>query len=142
MEKSVSMGCLSVMGAAVMLISGCGANYYQVREPFAGKNFYTNRIDEMSCGAVKFTDARSGATVTIQNSAIKEITVQEYNVGVYTPEPVSPSPVQAGATPVATPVQPAAAPAQPAATPAQPAATPAQPAATPAQPAATPAPVK
>ena len=112
MLKSVSLGCLSVMVAAAMLISGCGKNYYQVREPFAGKTFYTGKVNEMSCGAVKFQDARTGATVTIQNSAIMEITVQEFNVGVFTPKPVSPTPTAA-----TVPIPPAATPA-PTATPA------------------------
>ena len=63
---------------ATMLLAGCGT-YYKVTEPASGKEFYTTNIDDAGRGgAIKFKDARSGEVVTLQNSAVKEISGDEF----------------------------------------------------------------
>jgi hypothetical protein len=66
---------------ALFITSGCSSNYYNVKDPVNGQTYYTEEINEMSGGAVKFTDQRTGNIVTIQNSVVKEINEQEYNTG-------------------------------------------------------------
>ena len=71
-------------------------------------------VQDVSGGAVKFKGAKAGATVTSQNSAVKEVSVQEFNVGIYAAEPAAPAPA-----PPPTPIQVQISPAPPAPAPAQ-----------------------
>jgi hypothetical protein len=73
-------GVLAV-GCALFVAGGCSSNYYTVKDPVNGQTYYTDEIDEMSGGAIKFTNQRTGSIVTIQNSVVKEINEQEYNTG-------------------------------------------------------------
>ena len=91
--------------------AGCGSNYYFVKDPVGGGAYYTKEVEVVSGGAVTFRDARNGATVTIQNSSVREITEEEFNVGIYTPEPAKPFPPAAPAQVPAVPAAPAASPA-------------------------------
>jgi hypothetical protein len=86
--KKIGLFLFTVFIVAGM--AGCGSNYYSVKDPLGGGIYFTKEVEVVRGGAVKFTDGRSGAIVTIQNSAVKEITEQEFNVGVYTPEPAKP----------------------------------------------------
>ncbi|NTU59735.1 MAG: hypothetical protein HGA98_01600 [Deltaproteobacteria bacterium] len=67
--------------AAALVAGGCGGNYYIVRDASSDKVYYTQEIDRVSGGAVRFTDQRTGNTVTLQNSEIKEANEQEYTTG-------------------------------------------------------------
>jgi len=58
-------------------IVGCGG-YYMVKDPNTGNIYYTDKIDEEKGGAVKFQDAKTETSVTIQNSEIKKISKKEY----------------------------------------------------------------
>jgi hypothetical protein len=89
MKNCISRGILLVVSVGIMLLfSGC-TNYYMVTDPHSGNVYYTTEIEEPKGGggAVKLRDERTGNTVTIQNSEVKEISKDEFNVGVYPPPP-------------------------------------------------------
>lgn len=71
------------IGAAVMLslLAGC-SHYYKVNDPAGNKEYYTKDIDSTKGGAIKIKDARSGATVTLQSSEVKEISEDEFEAAV------------------------------------------------------------
>ena len=58
-------------------IVGCGG-YYMVKDPSTGNIYYTDSIDKEKGGAIKFKDAKTDTSVTIQNSEIKKISKKEY----------------------------------------------------------------
>jgi hypothetical protein len=140
MKRSIRLGWLSVGLCAGLVAGGC-ASYYRVTDPHSGKQYYTQKLESGSGSSVKLLDGRTGSTVTLQNSEVKEISSQEYQAGLVAPvtKPI-PMPVTA---PTATPAAAAAPVTKPTATPAAaPAAAPAaEPAKAPApEPAAAPAP--
>ena len=76
-----------LMGLALgfLLLLGCGggAKYWMVNDLNTGGNvYYTQEVDNLSSGAVKFTDAQTGNTVSIQNSLVKKITEEEFKAAV------------------------------------------------------------
>jgi len=117
MKLSLRYGWLVVSLCVGVLVVGC-ASYYKVTDSQTGKEYYTQEIDNVKGGAVKLKDARSGSTVTIQNSEVKEISKDEYKAGLAAPVS-KPAPAEAPApAPTAAPsVAPAPTPA-PAAVPA------------------------
>ncbi len=58
-------------------IAGCGG-YYIVKDPSTGNIYYTDSIDKEKGGAIKFKDAKTNTSVTIQNSEVKKIPKKEY----------------------------------------------------------------
>ena len=75
-----------VIAASMLLIAGCGT-YYKVTEPGSGKEFYTTNIDDAGRGgAIKFKDARSGEVVTLQNSAVKEVSSDDFRKATEPPK--------------------------------------------------------
>ncbi|HVJ10359.1 MAG TPA: hypothetical protein VNC62_02195 [Burkholderiales bacterium] len=67
-------------------LSGCGS-YYLVRDPAGNTAYYTDDIDSAGMnGAIKFTDARSGAVVTLQSSEVRKISKDEFAKGTAAPE--------------------------------------------------------
>lgn len=79
----ISVTASAVLGAAI--ISGGCATYYQVKEPTGGQTYYTTDIEETKAGAVKFKDKKSGSTITLQNSEVREIKKDEYEKGISLP---------------------------------------------------------
>ena len=71
--------------SAALLAGGC-TTYYQIQDPVTGDVYYADDIKTLDGGAVRFTDAQSGTEVTVQNSDIKEISEDEYNIRRYEPE--------------------------------------------------------
>ncbi len=71
--------------AVVLLAGGC-TTYYQIQDPVTGDVYYADDIKTLDDGAVRFTDAQNGTEVTVQNSDIKEISEDEYNIRRYEPE--------------------------------------------------------
>ena len=69
------IACATAFGL-ILLLSGC-TSYYAVTDPTTGKTYYTTDCHKQH-GATRFVDARSGATVTIQNSEIREIKQEEF----------------------------------------------------------------
>jgi hypothetical protein len=103
------------------LLGGCGSDYYRVNHPTTDKVYYTKEIDRAKAGAVTFKDERSGNTVSLQSSEVKQISKEEFQAGVSAPAPVKVIPVPAPAqAPVPTPAPAPAAPVEPPAQPANP----------------------
>lgn len=65
----------------MMTGAGC-THYYKVNDPSGQKEYYTKDIDEGKGGAIKIKDAKSGSTVTLQSSEVKEISEEEYEAAV------------------------------------------------------------
>lgn len=103
------------------LLGGCGSDYYRVNDPAGDKLFYTTDIDRTKTGAITFKDKKSGNTVSLQSSEVKQISKEEFEAGVKglaaapakaTPAPAPaqspvPTPAPAAAAPVEAPTQPA-----------------------------------
>jgi len=130
-----------MLGGLTMLVAGCSDNHYRVTDPTSGNSYFTTKVsDTGKGGAVKIKDAKTGSTVTLQSSEVKEISEQEYEAGIMAKAPAKPAPMPPVAvqpvTPPAAPVQPVAVqPAAPQAAPVQPVAVqPATPPAAPMQP--------
>ena len=62
-----------ILGLAAMAM-GC-ASYYVVTDR---KQYYTTEWDTARGGTTRFTDAKSGAIVTIQESEIREVSEKEF----------------------------------------------------------------
>ena len=65
---------------SVALAAGC-VSYYQVTDPTTGKRYYTQKVKEQG-SAVQFTDAKTGAKTTLQNSEVLEVDEAAYKAGV------------------------------------------------------------
>jgi PBP1b-binding outer membrane lipoprotein LpoB len=74
---------LSVHAVVAMLLflGGC-SHYYKVSDPAGSKEYYTKDVDQTKMGAIKIKDAKTGATVTLQSSDVKEISEDEFNQAV------------------------------------------------------------
>jgi hypothetical protein len=54
-----------------------------VTDPASGKTYYTTKINEAGrAGAVKIKDEKTGSTVTLQSSEVKEISADEYEAAL------------------------------------------------------------
>ncbi len=107
MQKYMFTGLM--LCGMTMLVAGC-TSYYRVTDPGSGKAYYTTKVgDAGRGGAVKIKDDKTGSTVTLQSSDVKEISEDEYKAGLVAQAPAKP----ASALPMAAP-QPAPAPAKPA----------------------------
>lgn len=65
----------------VVFLYGCGS-YYKVTDPTSKNIYYTEDIDQIKNGAIKFKDAKAGSQVTLQSSEIKEINSKEFEEGI------------------------------------------------------------
>jgi hypothetical protein len=65
--------CLAAFAAA-----GC-SSYYRVTDPATGGTYYTQKVEELRGGAVRFTSAGSGTSVTLQESEVTPISKAEFN---------------------------------------------------------------
>ena len=70
----------------LFLLIGCAgeAKYWMVTDPSTNNIYYTQEVDNLSSGAVKFTDAQTGNAVSIQNSEVKKVTEEEFKAAVGT----------------------------------------------------------
>jgi hypothetical protein len=75
----MKLGTLTRLGACSLLLfaSAC-TTYYRVTDQATGKMYYTTDYDRMDSGAIKFDDAISHSTVTLQSSEIIEISRPEF----------------------------------------------------------------
>ena len=69
------------LSSLLFLAGGC-AHYYKVNDPAGSKEYYTKKIKEGKGGTIKIKDEKTGATVTLQSSEVKEITKEEYEAAV------------------------------------------------------------
>lgn len=75
--KTSRLGIFTVCGLT-MILAGC-TTYYRVTDPASGKEYYTTKVDEKGkSGAVKIRDDKSGSSVTLQSSEVREISEEEY----------------------------------------------------------------
>ncbi len=71
-----------ILGGLTVMIAGC-TNYYRVTDPSSGKSYYTTKVgDAGRAGAVKIKDEKTGSTVTLQSSEVKEISAEEYEAAM------------------------------------------------------------
>ncbi len=71
-----------MVGGLIAVAAGC-ASYYKVTDPASGKAYYTTKVNEAGqAGAVKFEDEKTGSTVTLQSSEVKEISSDEFKAGL------------------------------------------------------------
>jgi len=67
----------------LLMAAGCSTSYYRVIDPESGKTYYTNKVEKAGKGgAVKFKDAQSGNSVTVQSSEVKELSEGEFMAGL------------------------------------------------------------
>ncbi|BCA53060.1 hypothetical protein W02_02000 [Nitrospira sp. KM1] len=95
-----------VLGGMTMSAAGC-TTYYRVTDPTSGKAYYTTKVDESKGGAVKIKDDKSGSTVTLNSSEVKEISEDEYNAGLVAKAPAKQAPAQPVPAGTASPQSPA-----------------------------------
>jgi hypothetical protein len=66
----------------VLFLGGCGG-YWMVTDPTTKNVYYTEEVEQSkSSGAVKFIDAKTGTSINLQNSEVKEITKDEFKSAV------------------------------------------------------------
>lgn len=76
-----------VLCGLTIAVAGC-SSYYRVTDPASGKNYYTKKVDNAGrAGAVKIKDEKTGSTVTLQSSEVKEISEEEYEAGLQAQPP-------------------------------------------------------
>jgi methionyl-tRNA synthetase len=74
---------VTLMQNVIVLATGC-TSYYKVTDPTTGKVYYTTELRK-SDGAATLKDARTGNTVTVQNSEVATIKKEEFESGKNTP---------------------------------------------------------
>jgi hypothetical protein len=84
MVKIISRLLASI--SVLAMVVGCGS-YYRVTDPASKNIYYTDEIDQIKGGAVKFRDAKTGSDVTLQSSEVKEIKSEEFEEVTKTPQP-------------------------------------------------------
>ena len=77
--------CLLLL-STVLLAGGC-TTYYQIRDPESGNVYYADDMKTLDGGAVRFRDAVTGNEVTVQDSDVKVISEEEFNIRRYGQEP-------------------------------------------------------
>ncbi|MGP1346362.1 MAG: hypothetical protein ACTS3F_06810 [Phycisphaerales bacterium] len=78
--KRLITACL--IGLAATSLTACAGHHYQIKDPTSGASYYTTSYDRMRTGGIEFEDARSGSTVTLQNSEISKITKSDFEARV------------------------------------------------------------
>jgi hypothetical protein len=81
-EEERKMKKLMGLALGLLLLSGCGG-YWMVTDPSTKNVYYTEDVKQSkSSGAVNFIDAKTGTSVNLQNSEVKEITKDEFKTAV------------------------------------------------------------
>ena len=71
------LGIFTVCGF-MMILAGC-TTYYHVTDPTTGRDYYTTKVEDVGKdGTVKIKDEKTGSTVRIKSSEVKEISKEEY----------------------------------------------------------------
>jgi hypothetical protein len=68
---------IGLVVAVLAVCVGC-ARHYRVTDPHSGRVYYTEDVDKLDSGAAEFTDAKSGADVTLQSSQVERITEEAF----------------------------------------------------------------
>ncbi|MFT3683724.1 MAG: hypothetical protein QM783_02160 [Phycisphaerales bacterium] len=69
------------LAAFAAVLGGC-TTYYQVNDVATQRSYYATKVDKHGNGAVRLTDAKTGADVTLQSSEVKEISKEQYEAAV------------------------------------------------------------
>lgn len=69
------------LAGSFCVLTGC-TSYYKINDPTTNRTYYTNDYDNETGGAVVFTDAATGAKVTVQNSEVIEINAATFKEGI------------------------------------------------------------
>jgi hypothetical protein len=73
----------AAIGIAVFALSGCGGGPYRIRDTgSADTTYYAKKYKKHRDGTISFTDARTGAKVTLQSSTVEEIPQDEWRGAV------------------------------------------------------------
>lgn len=74
---------LPLLAVAAASLAGC-TTYYKVTDATTQRAYYTTKVDDskLTSGAVRFTDAATGAEVTLQSSEVQKISKQQYDTAV------------------------------------------------------------
>jgi hypothetical protein len=81
-EEERKMKKLLGLMLTLLFLAGCGG-YWMVIDPTTKNIYYTEEVEQSkSTGAVKFIDAKTGNSVNLQNSEVKEITKDEFKAAV------------------------------------------------------------
>ncbi len=77
-----------LVGAACAFLLCQGCAYYEVSDPSSGRKYYTDNWSAKRSGpvgTVVFKDNKSGKTVTLQSSEVREISEAEYRQALVGP---------------------------------------------------------
>jgi hypothetical protein len=87
MKRSLQYGWLVVGLCVSLLVVGCASSstFYKVTDLQTGKEYYTQKIDNLVSGAVVVNDTRTDSIITLQNSQVKKISSNEYKAGIAAP---------------------------------------------------------
>jgi hypothetical protein len=99
----MNLARILIATSLLITLAAC-TTYYEVKDPTTGKAYYTTDIDKGRDGQVNLIDAGSGASVTIQNSEIQEVSKDVFKANAYKEDEPAPAPAPA-TTPEATPAQ-------------------------------------
>ncbi|MGH7182102.1 MAG: hypothetical protein ACREJN_09010 [Nitrospiraceae bacterium] len=81
--RTMALGAVVALAAMTVACS----HYYKVSDPAGSKEYYTTDLDETKGGAIKIKDEKTGATVTLQSSEVKEISEEEFEKAVKESQP-------------------------------------------------------
>jgi hypothetical protein len=81
-KEGRKMKRLMALMLGFLLLASCGG-YWMVTDPNTKNVYYTEEVEQSkSTGAVKFIDAKTGNSVNLQNSEVKEITKDEFKAAM------------------------------------------------------------
>jgi len=77
MRAKKALVAAAMTGTLVM--AGCGGGRYRIQDPSNPEaTYYAKKIDRKRDGTIRFTDAKSGAEVTLDSSSVKRISKEEW----------------------------------------------------------------
>jgi hypothetical protein len=81
--RAMKFGTLTQLGVCFLLLFATGCTtYYRITDHATGRVYYTTDYDRTGSGAVRFDDAKSRTTVTLQSSEISEISRPDFEAGM------------------------------------------------------------
>jgi len=75
---------VSCLMPLLLIAAACTATYFKVTDLDTGREYYTGDFMRKD-GAIRFKDARTGATTTVQNPQVLEIDQRTFDSGVAAP---------------------------------------------------------
>jgi len=75
---------VSCLMPLLLMAAACTATYFKVTDLDTGREYYTGDFTRKD-GAIRFKDARTGATTTVQNPQVLEIDQRTFDSGVAAP---------------------------------------------------------